>query len=80
MKEGKKVLLILGGAYLHNKVVEAAREMGIYTIVADNVPDAPAKKLADKAYDINVSDVDKMVDMCRKERVDAVLTVMLDFC
>ena len=80
MKEGKKVLLILGGAYLHNKVVEAAREMGIYTIVSDNVPDAPAKKLADKAYDINVSDVDKMVDMCRKERVDAVLTVMLDFC
>ena len=80
MKEGKKVLLILGGAYLHNKVVEAAREMGIYTIVADNVPGAPAKKLADKAYDINVSDVDKMVDMCRKECVDAVLTVMLEFC
>lgn len=80
MKEGKKVLLILGGAYLHNKVVEAAREMDVYTIVADNIPDAPAKKLADKAYDINVSDVEKMVDMCRREHVDAVLTVMLDFC
>lgn len=73
-------LLILGGAYLHNKVVEAAREMGIYTIVTDNVPDSPAKKLADKAYDINVSDVDGVVAMCRAEKVDAVLTVCLDFC
>lgn len=41
--QGKK-LLILGGAYLHNKVVEAAHEMGIYTIVTDNVPNSPAKK------------------------------------
>lgn len=80
MKDGKKVLLILGGVYLHNKVVEAAKEMGVYTIVTDNIPDAPAKKLADKAYNINVSDVDKVVEMCREESVDAVLTVMLDFC
>ena len=77
--QGKK-LLILGGAYLHNKVVEAAHEMGIYTIVTDNVPNSPAKKIADKAYDINVSDVDGIVEMCRRENVDAVLTVMLDFC
>ena len=41
--QGKK-LLILGGAYLHNKVVEAAHVMGIYTIVTDNVPNSPAKK------------------------------------
>lgn len=75
-----KKLLILGGAYLHNKVVEAAHEMGIYTIVTDNVPDSPAKKIADKSYDINVSDVDAIVDMCKKEKVDAVLTVCLDFC
>ena len=77
--QGKKQL-ILGGAYLHNKVVEAAHEMGIYTIVTDNVPNSPAKKIADKAYDINVSDVDGIVEMCRRENVDAVLTVMLDFC
>lgn len=77
--EGKKIL-ILGGAYLHNKVVEAAREMGIYTIVTDNDPEAPAKKIADKSYDINVRDVDEIVAMCREENVDAVLNVCLDFC
>lgn len=77
--KGKK-LLILGGAYLHMKVVEAAREMGIYTIVTDNITDAPAKKIAHKSFDINVSDVDAIVNMCKKEKVDAVLTVCLDFC
>lgn len=77
--KGKK-LLILGGIYLHNKVVEAAKEMGVYTIVTDNVIDAPAKKIADKSYDIDISDVDSIVKMCKSERVDAVLTVMIDFC
>lgn len=80
MKYKNKKLLILGGAYLHNKVVEAAKEMGIYTIVTDNLPDSPAKKIADKSYDINVSDVDKIVEMCLVEGVDAVITVCLDFC
>ena len=77
--KGKK-LLILGGAYLHKKVVEAANEMGIYTIVTDNVPNAPAKLCASKAYDINVSDVENIVAMCKAEKVDAVLNVCLDFC
>lgn len=77
--QGKK-LLILGGVYLHKKVVEAANEMGIYTIVTDNIPDSPAKKIASKSYDINISDVDGIVDMCKKEKVDAVLSVCIDFC
>ncbi len=73
-------ILILGGSYLHNKVVEAARSMGLYTIVTDNIPDSPAKKIADKAFDINVSDVESVVQMCKEERVDAVISVCLDFC
>ena len=77
--KGKR-LLILGGSYLHNKVVEAAKKLEIFTIVTDNVPDAPAKKIADKSYDINVSDVDSIVEMCKREKVEAVLTVCLDFC
>ena len=46
--KGKK-LLILAGAGTHNKVVKAAREMGIYTIVTDYLVDSPAKQIADEA-------------------------------
>ena len=47
--KGKK-LLILAGAGVHNKVVRAAKEMGIYTIVTDYLPDSPAKELADESW------------------------------
>lgn len=75
---GKK-LLIMADASLHKKVVEAAREMGIYTIVTDNIPNSPAKLIADKSYDINLSDVDGIVAMCKREKVDAVISVCIDF-
>ena len=42
--KGKK-LLIIAGAGVHNKVVKAAKEMGIYTIVTDYLPDSPAKSV-----------------------------------
>lgn len=75
-----KKLLILGGASVHCKLVQAAREMGIYTIVTDYLVDSPAKKMADKSYMFDVNDVESIVDMCRKEGVSGVLSTHLDPC
>ncbi len=74
---GKKVL-ILGGGGVHSKVVEAAKEMGVYTIVADYYLEdkAPAKRIADEVLLISVKDVDKIVDYCKKEHVDGIV----NFC
>ena len=74
---GKK-LLILCGNVVHVKVVEAAKEMGVYTIVTDSLPlsDAPAKALADEALFFNVLDVDNIVNWCKQNKVDGVL----NFC
>lgn len=77
-----KKILILGGLYLHCQVVNAAKRLGAYTIVTDNIEDldkAPAKKIADKYYNINISDVDGIVEMCKAEGVDGVVTLYLDF-
>ena len=73
-----KKLLILCGNVVHIKVVKAAKEMGIYTIVADSLPleDAPAKQIADEALYINVLDVDGLVEYCRENKVDGVI----NFC
>ena len=43
-----KRLLILGGAAQSTKIVTAANEMGIYTIVMDINENAPARKHADE--------------------------------
>ena len=73
--EGKK-LLILSGCGAHCKVVEAAKEMGIHTIVADYYEPsmaAPAKQIADEQWMISLLDEEKLIEKCRAEHVDGVL-------
>jgi len=77
--QGKR-LLILSGANQHLKIVEAAKELGIYTIVADYLKDSPAKKICDKSYLYNVKDIDAIVDMCKQESVDGIITSHIDPC
>ena len=67
--KGKK-LLILAGAGVHNKVVRAAKEMGIYTIVTDYLPDSAATELADESWMLNIMDVDGIIKKCKEEHID----------
>jgi biotin carboxylase len=73
-----KRLLILCGNSIHCKVVEAAKEMGIYTIVTDSIPfeAAPAKQIADEALMFNVLDINGIVKWCNNNPVDGVI----NFC
>ena len=75
-----KKILILGGIFLHKKLVAAAHEQGYQTIVVDNIPNSPAKLISDQSFEINVTEVDKIVDLCKKENVSAVITGYIDFC
>ena len=77
--KGKK-LLVLAGAGVHLKVVRAAKEMGIYTIVTDylKTEDSPAKQIADEAWELNITDVDSIVQRCKEEKVDGVLNFCID--
>ena len=77
-----KKLLVLGGAFQHCKLVEAAHELGVYVIVDDYLaPEkAPAKQMADKYYMHNITDIDGIVRMCKDEQVDGVIATSLDAC
>lgn len=74
---GKKIL-VLAGAGVHSKVVRAAKEMGIYTIVTDYLEDSPAKQIADEAWMIDIMDVDQIVSKCREVGVDGVVNFCID--
>lgn len=75
-----KKLLILAGAGVHCKVVEAAKELGIYTIVTDNLSleDAPAKQIADEVLNYDIFDIEGIVKYCKKNNVDGVLGFCID--
>lgn len=73
----KKILIL--GATIHSKhVIDAAKEMGIQTIVTDYVIDSPAKKYADKYYDVSTLDENALVDLCLKEKVDGLIAGYVD--
>lgn len=75
--EGKK-LLIIGGTKTECDIVRYAKAKGVYTIVADYDPEAPGMKMADKSVLISARDIDALVDFCKQEKVDGVITGFVD--
>lgn len=69
--QGKKILF-LGAHVLTVHMIRQAKKMGIYTIVTDYIENAPAKRIADEAYDISTMDIDALVALARDKKVDGV--------
>ena len=77
-----KRLLILGATQDECEIVNAAREMGVYTITTDNHEnwdDAPAKKISDDAWNISWADIPALKEMALKCGVDGVIAGFSEF-
>lgn len=74
----KNRLLILGSLDEFVLLVQLARQRGIYTIVCDGYHNSPAKRAADIAYDIPVTNIDEIAALCRSEHVDGIITSFSD--
>lgn len=72
--------MILGGAFQHEKLVEAAKDLGAYTVVIDNKEDSSAKKIADKSFTIDIYDINALLRLCASEGIDGVISTSLDPC
>lgn len=75
--EGKR-LLVIGGVTNMCDFVIRAKNMGVFVIVADYLENSPAKRFANKRVEIDALDVEGLVDLCKKERVDGVTTGYVD--
>lgn len=71
-------LMILGSLDEFVELVLQAKKRGIYTIVCDGYPQGPAKQVADKAYNIDVRDVDCISQICIEEQVDGIISSFSD--
>lgn len=72
---GKKLLILASGGS-HCKLVRAAQELEVYTIVVDNLEPsiaAPAKVIADENWMISILDTEDIIEKCKKEHIDGVL-------
>ncbi len=75
--KGKK-LLLLGGVRPACEIIREAQSMGVETFVTDYIEDSPAKKIAEHSYMVNALDVDGVAELCRKEKIDGVITGYVD--
>ena len=79
MKNTKqKKILILSGIIQMVDVVKTAQKMGLYTIVTDRDSDSPAKKFADKSYDISTSNTEKLIEIAKAEGIHGVFNAFDD--
>ncbi|HEX3011911.1 MAG TPA: ATP-grasp domain-containing protein [Syntrophomonadaceae bacterium] len=71
-------LLILGAGRNQIGLINKAHEMGHEVITCDYLPDAPGRRLADKALLVSTLDRDGVMDAARRYRVDGIATVGTD--
>ncbi len=72
-------ILLLGAGPLQAPAVEAARGLGLRTVVLDMNPEAPGLRLADAPHIVDIRDAAAAVEIGRRERVCGVLSVCTDY-
>ena len=71
-------LLILGTLGEFVQLVQKAKQKGYYTIVCDGYPNGEARAYADASYVLPVTDTDAIAELCKKEKIDGIITSFSD--
>ena len=66
--------MFLGAAYFQLPPLIYAKKSGYYTITCDNVKSNPGHKISHKSYDVSTIDINKIMKIAQKERIDGILT------
>ena len=74
----QKKILMLGGSAQQVPAIEAAREMGYYTVLIDYLPDNPGQHVADKWYQESTTDVEAVCRIAKEEGVSGILPYASD--
>lgn len=74
-----KKILILGGNYSTVDVVQTAKQLGYYTIVASNSEKGEAKDIADETLLVDLEDYESLVRYIKNNNVDGIMTGPSEF-
>lgn len=73
-----KKILFLGGAMQQIPVILKAKEMGIYTITCDYLPENPGHALADEYYNVSTTSKEEVLELSRKLGIDGIVAYASD--
>lgn len=73
-----KKMLILGGSRYALPVIKAAKELGIYTITADYLPNNIAHKYSDEYVNVSIIDKEATLEVAQRLCIDGVMSFACD--
>ncbi len=73
-----KKILMLGGSMQQIPSILAAKNMGLYTITCDYLPDNPGHKYADEYYNVSTTDKDAVLELAKRLKIDGIVAYASD--
>lgn len=73
-----KKILFLGAAPSQVPPIEYAKSQGYYVITCDYLPENPGHKLADEYHNISTTDIDAVLDLAQKLKIDGIVAYASD--
>ena len=67
-------LLSLGGNYYQKTMVCEAKRMGIYVVDVDYLTNNPAHKIANKYYNIYITEKEKILEVAETEHINGIIS------
>lgn len=74
----KKKIMMLGGNYFQMTATKAAKELGCHVISVDYLPSNPAHKYADEYYNVSTTDMQAVLELAEKLRIDGIVSYASD--
>lgn len=71
-------LLVLAASAYQLRTIKTAKRLGYRVITTDNAPENPGHKFADCAYGLDTTDLEGVLAIARKERIDGVIAPCTD--
>lgn len=78
MSSRKIKLMVLGGSPFQVPLIEKAKEMGLYVITCDYLPDNPGHALADEYHNVSTTDKEAVLEVAQECQIDAITTFCSD--
>ena len=78
MTMDKKKILMLGGSAQQVVAINAARDLGYYTVLCDYLPDNPGQYVVDKYYNASTTDIEAVYEIAMTEKVSGILAYASD--
>jgi len=71
-------MMVLGGSNFQIPIIRRAKEMGLYVISCDYLPDNPGHQFSDEYHNVSTTDKEAVLALAKTLNIDAIVTLSSD--